>query len=134
MLKDTNFYLDCFRITMLAIGAAILGGVVVGSAVGIVIGGTIIAIKSLMNEHRENMQRIINKRNEIIRKAQNERNKQIYRESEFRQVFKLFQLEVEQARKIIEEAEYTDDNGKKIKGYEGRLDWANANQFSVHRH
>ena len=112
---------------MLALGAVILGGIVIGG----VIGGTIVAIQSLVSEHRENMQGIINSRNEMIRKFENEHKKQIHHEREFRQIFKLFQLEVEQARKIIEEAEYTDDNGKKIKGYRGGFDHISRSKTQI---
>ena len=106
---------------MLAIGAAILEGVLIGGAVGVVVGGTIVAIKALMDAHEREMQRIINLRNETIQKLKNQDEKEIHRHREFRRVFELFELEVEQARKIVEEAEYKNSDGKTIKGYEGRL-------------
>ena len=52
--------------------------------------------------------------------TRNRIEKELHRYNEIQEVFKIFQLEVEQARKLVEEAEYTDDNGKKIKGFQGK--------------
>ena len=117
-----------------AIGAAFVEGLILGGIIGgtvtVVVGGTIILIKSLVDEHLQKMRRIIRLRDETIRRLQieiqesarsrNRIEKQLHRHVEIQEVFKVFQIEVEQARKLIEEAEYTNDNGKKIKGFQGK--------------
>ena len=105
---------------MLALGA-ILEAAAIGTTIGVVVGGTIVAIKALTDAHEREMRRIINLRNEATQKLKNQEEKEIHRDREFRKVFELFELEVEQARKIVEEAEYKNSDGKTIKGYEGRL-------------
>ena len=107
-----------------AIGAALVEGLIIGGVIGgtvLVIGGTIALIIDVVNKHNQAMLRIMNLREETVRKLENQREKELHKHTEFQEVFKLFQLEVEQARKIIYEAEYTASNGKKIKGYNGRI-------------
>ena len=65
------------------------------------------------------MIRIINLREETIQRLKNQKEKDLHRHKEFQKVFQLFQLEVEQAKRLITEAEYKDENGKTIKGYDG---------------
>ena len=116
-----------------AIGTAILDGLIVGGLVGgtvLVIGGTIALIKSLFYKHLHEMDKIIRLRDETIFKLQYQHiesvknciaiKKELHRHKEIQEIFKLFQLEVEQARKLVEEPEYTDDNGQKIKGFQGK--------------
>ena len=103
---------------MLAIGIGAAVGALVGGTV-LIVGGTIAAIEQLANNHKEEMIRIINLREETIQKLKNQKAKDLHRHEEFRKVFKLFQLEVEQAKRLITEAEYKDENGKTIKGYDG---------------
>ena len=93
----------------------------VGTAlVAAIVGGTIAAIKALTNKYIENMQDIINRREEELERLRNMREKELHRSTELRRLFEIFKVEVEQARKIVEEAEYTDRNGRKIKGYDGK--------------
>ena len=106
------------RMAMLAIGIGAAVGAIVGGTV-LIVGGTIAAIQELANNHTEEMIRIINLREETIQKLKNQKAKDLHRQEEFRKVFKLFQLEVEQAKRLITEAEYKDENGKTIKGYDG---------------
>ena len=103
---------------MLAIGIGAAVGALIGGTV-LVVGGTIAAIQQLANKHTEEMIRIINLREETIQKLKNQKAKDLHRHEEFHKVFKLFQLEVEQAKRLITEAEYKDENGKTIKGYDG---------------
>ena len=84
------------------------------------VGGTIAVIVDGVNHHNREMQRIKNLREETVRKLKNKRQKEIHKHKEFQEVCKLFQLQVEQAKRLITEAEYTDRNGRKIKGYNGR--------------
>lgn len=104
-----------------AIGAAVLEGLIIGGVIGgaaMVIGGTIVLICELYKQHIQSMQRIMDIKEKTVQELKNRNEKELHKAKEFREVFKLFQLEVEQARKIIEEAEYTNENGKKIKGYD----------------
>ena len=107
---------------LVAIGAAVVDGLIIGGLIGgtvLIIGGTIALIAEAVNEHNRQMQRIKNLREETVRKLENKCEKDVHKHKEFQEVFKLFKLEVEQAKKLITEAEYQDNNGKKIKGYEG---------------
>ena len=82
---------------------------------------TLIAIKDITDKHEREMQSIINRRIETERRLRNNKEKELHRQKELLQLFEIFKLEVEQARKIVEEAEYTDRNGLKIKGYDGKF-------------
>ena len=86
----------------------------------LVVGGTIALIIDEVSKHYQAMQRIENLREETGRKLENHPEKELYKHKEFQEVLKLFQFEVEQAKKLMTEAEYTDRNGKKIKGYNGK--------------
>lgn len=103
---------------MLAVGIGAAVGALIGGTV-LVVGGTIAAIQKLANNHTEEMIRIINLREETIQRLKNQKEKDLHRHKEFQKVFQLFQLEVEQAKRLITEAEYKDENGKTIKGYDG---------------
>ena len=102
-----------FRMLALLVGTAL----VVGSTA--VIGGTIAAIIAIKNKHEKEMRRIMNQREEALKKLRNKEEKDLHKQKELLQVFEIFKLEVEQARKIVEEAEYKDRNGRTIKGYDG---------------
>ena len=107
---------------LVAIGAALVDGLIIGGLIGgtvLIVGGTIALIIEAVDEHNRKMQRIKNLREETVRKLENQREKEVHKHEEFQAVFKLFKLEVEQARKLITEAEYKDNNGKIIKGYRG---------------
>ena len=121
------------RMAFVAIGTAIIDGLIIGGLIGgtvLVIGGTIALIKSLFYRHLREMDRIIRLRDETILKLQHQHvesiknckriEKELHRHKEIQEIFKLFELEVEQARKLVEEPEYTDDNGQKIKGFQGK--------------
>ena len=96
----------------------------------VVVGGTDVLVKPLVDKHCREMSRILRLREEKIQQLQsedeenarerNQNEKELHRHAEIQEIFKLFQLEVEQARKIVEEAEYTSDNGEKIKGFQGK--------------
>ena len=107
---------------LVAIGAALLDGFIIGGLIGgsvLIIGGTITLIIEAVDEHNRKIQRIKNLREETVRNLENQRVKEVHKHREFQEVFKLFKLEVDQAKKLITEAEYKDCNGTKIKGYEG---------------
>ena len=109
---------------LVAIGAAVVDGLIIGGLIGgtvLIVGGTIALIIEAVDEHNRKMQSIKNLREETVRKLENQREKEVHKHEEFQAVFKLFKLEVEQAKKLITEAEYKDNNGKKIKGYEGSI-------------
>ena len=122
-----------FRMAFVALGAAIVEGLIIGGIIGgtvLVVGGTIVLIKSLVEKHVREMERIVRLRDETIQRlhkesqenaeTRNRNEKYLHRHKEIQEIFQLFQLEVEQARKLVEEAEYTDDTGKKIKGFQGK--------------
>ena len=106
-----------------AFGATLVDALIVGGLIGgtvLVVGGSIAMIIDLVQKHEQEMRKIINLRERTIRELENQHEKELHRHKEFQKVFKLFQVEVEQAEKLITEAEYTDQNGKKIKGYTGK--------------
>ena len=116
-----------------ALGAAIYDGLIIGGLIGgtvLVVGGTIALIIEAVDEHNREMRKIQNLRDQAIRNRVNHRERDLHKHKEFQEVFKLFQLEVEQARKLIEEAEYTDRNGEKIKGYNGR-NFSSFHQYAI---
>ena len=74
------------------------------------------------NKRIQEKQRIKNLREEVIQKLKNQHEKELHKHIEFQEVFKLFQLEVEQAKKLVTEAEYTDPSGNIFTGYNGWTD------------
>ena len=107
-----------------AIGNALVDGFIIGGLIGstvLVVGGTIALIIAAVDKHNQKMQSINNLREEAVQKLKNQHEKELHEHEEFQKVFKLFQLEVQQAKILITEAEYTDKNGRKIKGYNGRF-------------
>lgn len=91
----------------------------VAQVVNIMIGGSIDGIISLVNDHTHELKRIEYLRDEIIQKSQNQIKQEIHRQKEFSELFNLFKLQVEQSEKIIEQAEFINDNGVRVKGYDG---------------
>ena len=71
----------------------------------LVVGGTIALIIDEVSKHYQAMQRIENLREETGRKLENQPEKELYKHKEFQEVLKLFQFEVEQAKKLMTEDE-----------------------------
>ena len=118
---------------MVALASAIVDGLIIGGLIGstvMVVGGTMAVIESLVDTHIQEMERILRRRDETIQKLQqqnletiralNKMEKDLHRHAEIQEIFELFQLQVDQAKKLITEAEFTDANGKKIKGFDGK--------------
>lgn len=84
------------------------------------LGGSVDGIITLVHDHTQELIRIENLRDEIIQKSKIRNEQDIHRQQEFRELFNLFKLQVEQAETIIEQAEFINDNGVQIKGYEGK--------------
>ena len=118
---------------MVALASAIVDGLIIGGLIGgtvLVVGGTMAVIESLVDTHIQEMERILRRRDETIQKLQqqnletiralNKMEKDLHRHAELQEIFELFQLQVDQAKKLITEAEFTDANGKKIKGFDGK--------------
>ena len=85
---------------MLAIGIGAAVAAAVGGTV-LVVGGTIAAIEALANDYNEQMQRIINLREEKLQQLKYQDEQELRRNKEFREVFDLFQREVKKAEKLI---------------------------------
>ena len=70
---------------------------VVGSAV--IIGGTIAPIKALTNKYIENMQNIINHREEELQRLRNDQEKELHRSTELLRLFQIFSLRLNRPEK-----------------------------------
>ena len=94
---------------------------VILTPIGDVASAILMPILMPFNLHYQEMYTIIKLRDEKLEKLRCiENEKDLHRHKEIQEVFKLFKMEVEHARKLLEEAEYTTDNGEKIKGFQGK--------------